>query len=99
MAVRSTLYPGGVETLLRCPKMREEIRKRAQAIKNRAIHISPVRTGHYKKSWHYRTGIKNGKAWARVYNTAHYAWFLEKGTRYMRRQRILARAVAAARRG
>lgn len=105
MPTRTTDYPGGVQTLLRSPKMIAEMRARARKIKNRAILISPVgkriyvdeygnaHPGNYKRSWHYRSGLKNGAAWARVYNTAHYAWFLERGTRFMRAQHILRRAV------
>lgn len=111
MPTRSVEYPGGVETLLRSPKMVGQMRIRARKIRNRAVVISPVgkrsyvdrhgnqHPGHYKASWHYRSGLKDGKAWARVYNTADYAWFLEVGTRYMRRQKVLARAVDSVRKG
>ncbi len=111
MPVRSVEYPGGVETLLRSPKMIAQMRVRARKIKTRAIAISPVgkrsyvdahgnqHPGHYKASWHYRSGLKDGKAWARVYNTAHYSAFLEWGTRYMRRHKVLARAVDSVRKG
>jgi len=101
------VYPGGIQAMLRSPKMINEMRKRARRVKSRAIRISPVRKtdlhrlpapGHYKRSWHYRTGVRNGRAWARVYNTAHYAAYLEFGTRYMKAQRVLSRATNAIRR-
>lgn len=42
-------------------------------------------------------GVRNGKAYARVIALAPYSVYLEFGTRYMRRQRILGRAAAALR--
>ncbi len=42
-------------------------------------------------------GVRNGKAYARLINKAPYAIYLEFGTRYMRRQRILGRSLAALR--
>ncbi|TAK89388.1 MAG: hypothetical protein EPO06_12055 [Burkholderiaceae bacterium] len=37
------------------------------------------------------SGVRNGKAWARLVNVTPYAWFLEKGTRYMRAQHVVRR--------
>jgi HK97 gp10 family phage protein len=98
MPSRSVIYPGGVEAMLRSPQMVEAMRVRAARVKARAQQISPVDTGLYQRSWHYRAGVRGGKAWARVYNTVHYAGYLEFGTRYMRRRRVLARAMDAIRR-
>ena len=42
-------------------------------------------------------GVRNGHAYARLINKAPYAIYLEFGTRYMRRQRILGRSLAAMR--
>lgn len=100
--------PGGVQGMLRAPKTVVAIRGRARRVKNRAIVISNVgnrvyvdkdgqHPGAYKGSWHYRSGIRHGKAWARVYNTVSYAIYLEKGTRYMRAYRVLKRAMNYAR--
>lgn len=100
--------PGGVQAMLRAPKTVVAIRGRARRVKNRAIVISNVgnrvyvdkdgqHPGAYKRSWHYRTGIRNGKAYARIWNDRSYAIFLEKGTRYMRAYRVLKRAMNYAR--
>jgi hypothetical protein len=92
------VYPGGIEAMLRSPQMVEAMRVRAARVTARAQQISPVRTGLYRRSWHYRAGIRRGKAWARVYNTVPHAAYLEFGTRYMARRRVLARAMDAIRR-
>jgi hypothetical protein len=42
-------------------------------------------------------GVRNGRAYARLINETPYAYYLEFGTRYMRRRRILARSIAAIR--
>jgi HK97 gp10 family phage protein len=95
----TTIYPGGVQAMLRAPYMLEAMRVRAARVKQRAQDLSPVRTGLYRASWHYRTGLNaQGYASATVYNTVHYAGFLEFGTRYMHARRVLARAVAEVRR-
>lgn len=97
MPTRSVIYPGGIQAMLRSPQMLEAMRIRAARVKTRAQDLSPVLTGRYRKSWHYRTGIKNGRATATVYNTVYYAGYLEFGTRYMRARRVLARAIDAIR--
>jgi hypothetical protein len=75
------------------------MRVRAARVKQRAVDLSPVRTGRYRASWHYRTGINNrGYASATVWNSVYYAAYLEFGTRYMHARRVLARAVAEVRR-
>lgn len=48
--------------------------------------------------FHIESGIRRGKAYARLVNTTPYAVYLEFGTRYMRRQRILGRAADALKR-
>jgi HK97 gp10 family phage protein len=79
--------------------MIEAMRVRAARVKARAQDLSPVKTGRYRRSWHYRSGLnRHGYASATVYNTAPYAAFLEFGTRYMQARRVLARAVEAIRR-
>ncbi len=98
MPTRSVIYPGGVQAMLRAPQMLEAMRVRAARVKARAQDLSPVDTGLYKRSWHYRTGIKDGRATATVYNTVYYAAYLEYGTRYMRPRRVLTRALDAIRR-
>lgn len=41
------------------------------------------------------TGVRGGRAYARLINITSYAVYLEFGTRYMRRRRILGRAADA----
>jgi HK97 gp10 family phage protein len=85
--------------MLRAPYMIEAMRVRAARVKERAQDLSPVRTGRYRRSWHYRAGLNSkGYASATVFNTAPYAAYLEFGTRYMHARRVLARAVAEVRR-
>lgn len=98
MPVRSTVYPGGIEAMLRAPQMIDAMRVRAARVKRKAQEISPVDTGRYKKSWHYRSGVRNGKAWALIWNDAPYAAYLEFGTRYMFARKVLRRAMVAIRR-
>jgi hypothetical protein len=43
------------------------------------------------------SGVRNGRAYARLIALAPYSIYLEWGTRYMRRQRILGRAADALR--
>jgi HK97 gp10 family phage protein len=96
---RTTVYPGGVQSILRAPYMLEAMRVRAARVKDRAQDLSPVKTGLYRRSWHYRTGLNSkGYASARVFNTVPYAAYLEFGTRYMHARRVLARAIDAIRR-
>jgi hypothetical protein len=71
-----------------------EMHRRATAGRVYALHIAPIVTGRYVGSFRVASGIKNGKAWARLYNTAHaepsekwpqgfyYAVALEFGQRY-----------------
>ncbi len=113
MPVRSETIPGGVEAMLRSPYMIGQMRIRAKRVKERAVAISnvgnraytlhrggkvEVHPGWYKKSWHYRSGLKNGYAYARVTNLSPYSGFLEFGTRNMRAYRVLGRAIASVRR-
>jgi HK97 gp10 family phage protein len=99
MPTHTTIYPGGVQAMLRAPFMIEAMRVRAARVKQRAQDLSPVRTGRYRGSWHYRSGLNNqGYASATVYNSVYYAGYLEFGTRYMHARRVLARAIAQVRR-
>jgi|SRR4051794_28287398 hypothetical protein len=99
MPTHTTLYPGGVQAMLRAPYMIEAMRVRAARVKSRAQDLSPVLTGRYRRSWHYRAGLNaRGYASATVWNDAPYAGFLEFGTRYMQARRVLARSIAAIRR-
>lgn len=95
MAARCTPNPAGVAAMLADPRMVHAMRVRAQRVHDQAVRISPVKTGLYRASWRIESGLKDGKAWARVSNPVHYAVYLEFGTRYMRARRVLHRAVAA----
>lgn len=94
MASRCIPDPAGIAQMLADPRMVMAMHHIAVRIGDRAVLISPVRTGLYKASWRVQSGLRDGKAWARVSNPVHYAVYLEWGTRYMRAQRILHRAVA-----
>lgn len=90
----------GIEQMLRSRFVELALRRVGAAIKDRAERISPVDTGHYRSSWYLesiRTG--DGRPFVRVGNRADYARYLEYGTRYMKRQRILGRALDAVERG
>lgn len=69
------------------------VERGAQPIKKAAEDLSPVVTGQYRSGWLILAGAKDGRPAARVVNTVEHAYFLEHGTRYMARQRILGRAV------
>jgi HK97 gp10 family phage protein len=83
----------GIEALQRSPMVVQALAAKAQRIRRAAQFISPVDTGRYRASWRVRVGIRDGRAWAQVRNDAPYAVYLEFGTRYMRRQRVLGRAI------
>jgi HK97 gp10 family phage protein len=90
----------GIEAMLRSRSVELGLRRIGAAIKDRAERISPVDTGHYRNSW-YLESVRpgDGRPFVRVGNRAAYARYLEYGTRYMKRQRILGRALDAVERG
>jgi hypothetical protein len=91
--------PEGIRAMLAAPWMVEAMRARAEEGKRRAEQLTPVDTGRMKASWVVWAGIKNGKAAAQIFNTARspegapYPLFLEYGTRFIRKRRILGRAI------
>lgn len=88
----------GLERFYRSEELQRALAQFAERGKAYAEQIAPVRTGHYRDSFRVRTGVnRRGLAYARLENTAHYAIYLEYGTRYMARQRILGRSVDAMR--
>lgn len=98
--VRYVEKPGAVRAMLAAPFMVEAMRQAAERIRARAERNTPVDTGRMKASWQVVAGVRNGRAWAQTYNTAanpqtgfHYPWALEVGTRYIKRRRILGRAI------
>lgn len=102
MGVVYRANPVGLRAMNAAPFMVVAMERVAQRIKTRAEEISPVRTGRYKAGWRITSGVHGGKAYARVFNAVRsddnflYPAALERGTRYMKRQRILGRAVDAA---
>jgi hypothetical protein len=95
MPARFEADHAGLRAMLGTPEMVAALHSFADVIEERAVQISPIRTGRYVNSWRVTSGVRNGVAWSRVANIAPYAGFLETGTRYMKRQRILGRAVDA----
>jgi hypothetical protein len=92
--------PAGIAAMLRQPFMVEALRRIAENGKQRAEQLTPVDTGRMKASWRVWAGIKNGKAAAQIFNVARnpktgfpYPAALEFGTRYIRKRRILGRAI------
>jgi hypothetical protein len=95
--------------MLAAPWMVEEMRRRAELGQIRAEEIAPVDTGAYAfglpgkpgvtgGGFHVTAGIKDGRAYGRLSNDVHrngfsYAAALEWGTKYMRKQRPLGRAI------
>lgn len=92
---RFTENPAGIAAMLRSQDMQTAMRVKAERGQAYAESISPVRTGRYKAAFRVVVGVRLGVAWARLVNTTPYARFLEFGTKYMRRLRILGRAMDA----
>lgn len=92
--------PAGMRAMLAAPFMVEAMRQFAERGAAGAERNTPVDTGRMKASWRTWAGIRNGRAAAQIYNTAtnpqtgfHYPLALERGTRYIKRRRILGRAI------
>lgn len=98
--VRYVENPAGIRGMLAAPFMVDAMRQVAERGKAGAERNTPFDTGRMKASWKVAAGVRNGAAWAQIYNTAtnpqtgfHYPWALENGTRYIKRRRILGRAI------
>ncbi len=90
------LNPAGFAAFERSPMIEAMLLRTAQKIEERGVALSPVRTGQYVSSWYSETGRRDsGLPYGRTGNRAPHARFLEYGTRYMARQRILGRALDA----
>lgn len=98
------MHPGALERILSSPAMQRMLEERAERVRIRAEQIAPVRTGRYAfgmripsggkgGGFEIETGVERGRAYARVINRTPYAIYLEFGTRYMRKQRILGNAL------
>jgi HK97 gp10 family phage protein len=88
----------GIRALGSSPGMVRAMDRTAQRIVTYAKLTGPYDTGRYSRSWRITSGVRGGVAWARIVNVATYAGYLEFGTRHMKRQRILGKALSAARR-
>lgn len=89
--------PAGLQRVLASQRLLRVLRARATAGMRYARRLAPVRTGRYRASFRVVSGTRNGVVYARLLNSAPYAVYLEFGTRYMRRQRVLGRAMDAMR--
>lgn len=97
MVTRFVAYEPGIRAMLAAPAMVAGMDRVGVRIVNAALLTGPYRTGNYSRKWRVYSGVRNGVAWCRVANIAPYAYFLEWGTKYMTRQRVLGRAVIVAR--
>lgn len=99
MAVEYRENPAGIRAMLASPGMQRAMHTVGEAVKTRAEALTPVQTGLMRRSWAVKVGVRGGRAWVRILNDAktaegtRYPWFVEHGTRRMRRQRVLGRAV------
>ena len=96
MGAEFTEDHAGMAELARAAFLAAELERRGERIRARAEELSPVRTGRYRRSWRLTVTIRDGTIHAQVSNDTPYAPYLEYGTRYMRRQRVLGRAIDAA---
>lgn len=95
----------GVRAMLCSQEVRDDTHRRGENVADFARSIAPVRTGRYKGltkqygrgGFYVISGIENGVPYTDVTNPTPYAYFLERGTRYMRAQHILGRSLQAAR--
>lgn len=95
----------GVQRMLHEPYMWDHLYWRATLVVIEAERIAPVRTGQYAFGTNGKPGgfqiervQRVSGAAVRIVNRAPYAIFLERGTSKMRPQRIMQRALRAARR-
>lgn len=95
-----TENPDGVKAMLVAPWMLRAMEQRADRGAEYGAVISPVRTGRYvglvdiqPGGWHVKTVIVDGHARAIYWNATPYSIFLEKGTKYMEAQHIVARSI------
>ncbi len=94
--VRVKVRRAGVRAMLQQPYMVREVEDRAQRVWWTAQQLAPVRSGRYRASMAVTSGVRPAGAYARVTASAPYSIFVERGTRKMRAQHVLARALKAA---
>jgi len=92
---RFEAYPSLDEDVWRA--CRDQIKARAQLVRDTAKNIAPVDTGEYRRPISM-TVRPIGRGW-RIQADATYSKFLEFGTRYMRAHRTLLIASRVAKRG
>lgn len=91
--------PAGQRAMLATTSMVDAMLTLAERVEERAVQIAPIRTGRYVNHFSSSAGIHEGVAYGRVSNDAHsddgylYPAALEWGTKHMRAQRILGRAL------
>lgn len=96
---RVTVSQSGVRQMLGAPFMQRAMGREMEPARLLAIAIAPVDTGDYKSRFlrpdAVTTGVnERGAARALLSNDSDHAYFLEVGTKHMRAQRILRRALA-----
>lgn len=101
MAAQFKLKRQGVRKMLQMPGMQAEMLRRADAIADVAVSLSPVdqnspNPGHYKASWETdstsRGGRRRDRAVGYVRNTAYYARWVEYGSERVPAHHVLLRA-------
>lgn len=104
MATRFEPNRAGIAAFGRSQGMQQAMGRLAEKVKARAERISPVRSGQYKAGWRTASGVRNGRAFGRIYNIARdpktgypYPRAVEFGTERMKKQRVLGRALDALR--
>lgn len=97
--------PAGVREMLAAPWMVAGLVTVVEPARATAERLTPVDTGRMRASWRIVSGLRDGRAWVRLMNTARnpktgapYPYFLEVGTRYIKKRRILGRAIDSIRR-
>ena len=97
----------GIGELIRSAAMEKEMRRRAEAIKQRAEETAPVgdpktdpHPGRYKDSFKVESGqdggVKKDRAYGRVVNDAPEAFYVEYGTSKIEARHTLLNAAQAA---
>ncbi len=103
---RIRVHHSGIRRMLGSPPLVREMRRRMNKARILAIMIAPIDSGNYVSRFSRPGALESGVnargvAFARLSNDARspegflYALALEVGTRHMRAQRILRRALRA----
>lgn len=88
----------GINQMVRSDFMRHECERRAERVVFTGQQIAPVRTGEYRASMFVRSGTRGRGAYAQAVAGAKHSIWVEKGnSRGAPAQRVMARALLAAR--